>query len=236
MLIALASALAIAGAAAPDEQRASMSVCACTVSKLCNATKGAGAAACAGCLADHKQALEVCAKEHKSLAGWCAAAPLPPGPPLNCTQLPGPAPPPPPCGPDPRAWPCVHPGPTPDCPHGPTGPCREPAQPKPASGYESSNLFWPGEQDAEGMSYACTYCPMVQLVNRTRIVALGGCGKNIPGCGPDSGCNGIHLKSGRSRVGGMLRSDTAPNCTAGCMKFSTDVRAAGLSLPTLSQV
>ena len=68
MLAALASALAMAGAA-PGEQRASMSVCACTVSKLCNATKGAGAAACAGCLADHKQALEVCAKEHKSLGG-----------------------------------------------------------------------------------------------------------------------------------------------------------------------
>ncbi len=34
MLAALASALAMAGAA-PGEQRASMSACACTVSKLC---------------------------------------------------------------------------------------------------------------------------------------------------------------------------------------------------------
>jgi hypothetical protein len=71
------------------------------------------------------------------------------------------------------------------------------------------------------MSYACTYCPMLQLVNQTRIVALGGCGKNIPGCGPDSGCNGIHIST-KSRIGGMLREGTAPNCTAGCMKYSLD--------------
>jgi hypothetical protein len=71
------------------------------------------------------------------------------------------------------------------------------------------------------MSYACTYCPMLQMIHGFRIVALGGCGKNIPGCAPDSGCNGIHLSS-RDRVSGILRSGTAPNCTAGCMKYSDD--------------
>jgi hypothetical protein len=197
---------------------------ACTLDKLCNATKAEGHVACTACLAKNKAALEICVKEHKgNLSAWCDTPPAPPLPPGDCKPTPpGPRPPPPPpCGPDPKAWPCVKPGPTPDCPHGPTGPCNEPAVPKIASGYESSNLFWPGEQDAEGMSYACTYCPMVQLVNQTRIVALGGCGKNIPGCAPDSGCNGIHVSS-RSRSGGMLREGTAPNCTAGCMKYSLD--------------
>ena len=53
-----------------------------------------------------------------------------------------------------------HPPPhvTPDCPHGPTMPCREPAQPRLESGLASSNLFWPGEQDANGTVFSCTYC------------------------------------------------------------------------------
>lgn len=217
-----------------------LSACACEAIKLCNATKAAGGATvCPACLAKNKVALGICAKEHKNLAGWCSAPPAPPWPPdgpaPNCTAVPSPpgphpSPPPSPCGPDPHAWPCVKPGPTPDCPHGPTGPCRQPAAPKIASGYESSNLFWPGEQDAEGMSYACTYCPMLQLVgNQTRIVALGGCGKNIPGCGPDSGCNGIHVST-ESRIGGILREGTPPNCTAACMKYSLDRSARCLRL------
>ena len=87
---------------------------------------------------------------------------------------------------------------TSDCPNGPDHPCKEPAAPKIASGYDSHNLFWPGEQDAEGRVYTCTYCPMLTLVNATRLVALGGC--TPAGC---PGCNGIHVSDEASlQLGG----------------------------------
>ena len=84
--------------------------------------------------------------------------------------------------------------------------------PRPAPSYASSNVFWPGEQDAGGTVYTCTYCPMVTLVNETRLIAIGGCTPS--GC---SGCNGIHLSSpdaGRAGAGSA--------CSAGCIKHSDD--------------
>ena len=76
------------------------------------------------------------------------------------------------------------------------------------SGYETSNLFWPGEQDAQGRVYTCTYHPMVILVNETRLLAMGGC--TPAGC---SGvCNGLHINLDR----------VSASCTMGCLKYSDD--------------
>ena len=77
------------------------------------------------------------------------------------------------------------------------------------SGYETSNLFWPGEQDAQGRVYTCTYCPMVTLVNETRLLAVGRCAPS--GC---PGCNGIHLNADRFR--------SSASCAVGCIKHSDD--------------
>ena len=100
---------------------------------------------------------------------------------------------------------------TPDCPRGPTHPCREPAAPVLASGFAASNLFWPGETDARNVTYACTYRPMVTLVNATRLLAIGAC---VPAeCEERTGfCNGLHL------LGASAKGD----CWAGCMKHSDD--------------
>jgi len=81
------------------------------------------------------------------------------------------------------------PPPTPDCPHGTDHPCKEPANPSATTpGFTSSNLFWPGEVDSEGMVFECTYCPSVVMINSTTLVALGGC--NAAGC---NNCNGLHM-------------------------------------------
>lgn len=98
---------------------------------------------------------------------------------------------------------------TPDCPRGPTRPCREPAAPVLASGFAASNLFSPGETDARNVTYACTYRPMVTLVNATRLLAIGAC---VPAaCEERKGfCNGLHL----------LGASTKGDCWAGCMKHS----------------
>ena len=57
-----------------------------------------------------------------------------------------------------------------------------------ASGFAASNLCWPGETDARNVTYACTYRPMVTLVNATRLLAIGAC----VGCG----CLEIHTIRG----------------------------------------
>ena len=165
--------------------------------QLCNATAGAGAA-CVQCELKHQASLSAagCGTDRTDPTGrlyrFCHDAPGPAPPPR-----PHPPPPPPPPG-------------TADCPNGPDHPCREPATPQLSSGFASSNLFWPGEQDASGRVYTCTYCPMVTLSNQTRLVAVGGC---IPsGC---PGCNGIHISSLDA-----ARYNTSALCGMTCVKTS----------------
>lgn len=62
-----------------------------------------------------------------------------------------------------------------------------------------------GETDANGTTYTCVYCPMVTLVNSTRLVALGTCTPS--GC---PGCNGIHLRQGIA----VLPRFSRPCCSA----------------------
>ena len=175
------------------------------MTKYCNNTRKG--AACVACEHAHKAALDAAGcigwgQPTSKLSRFCAPQPAPP-----------PAPP--------------SPG-TPDCPNGPAKPCREPATPVIAAGYASSNLFWPGESDAEGNVYTCTYCPMVTLVNGTRLVAVGGCTPS--GC---PGCNGIHVsddaKAGWQGRQGWQGSDgsegsvgAGTTCTRGCIKHSDD--------------
>jgi hypothetical protein len=172
--------------------------------KLCNATAGKGAP-CLACEQRNKVALEKAGctgGPGSKLSRFCGGAPSP-------SPRPGPSPTIPP-----------H---TADCPNGPAQPCKEPAKPKIASGYETSNLFWPGEQDAEGQVYTCTYCPMITLFNNTRLVALGGCTPS--GC---PGCNGIHVSDEVLRspavTGGQHepRDRTGSACGAACIKTSDD--------------
>ena len=169
----------------------------------CNSTAGKGAP-CVECEAKNKAALAKAgcvAGAGSKLSRFCGGAPSPPSP-----HGPPPAPP--------------H---TADCPNGPSQPCKEPAVPKIASGFESANLFWPGEQDAEGRVYTCTYCPMITLVNKTRLVALGGCTPS--GC---PGCNGIHVSEIESRRDNDIESEqrdhtgAASACGAACIKTSDD--------------
>ena len=83
------------------------------------------------------------------------------------------------------------PPPTHDCPHGPQRPCTEPAPPRQNDlGWLATNLFWPGEQDANGTVFACTYGPLVAYAEQHRkLVALGGC--TPAGC---PGCDGLHRR------------------------------------------
>ena len=170
--------------------------------KLCNSTAGKGAP-CLACEQRNKAALAKAGcigGPGSKLSRFCGGAPSPPGPPSP-------------------------PAPTPhtaDCPNGPAQPCREPTTPKIASGYDTSNLFWPGEQDAEGRVYTCTYCPMITLFNNTRLVALGGCTPS--GC---PGCNGIHVSEVvlRAAVAGTNQDPadrTKSACGAACIKTSDD--------------
>ena len=166
--------------------------------KYCNATAGKGAP-CLACEKAHSDLAKICGSGKGSkFDRFCE----PPGPPPK----PGPPGPPPPPPPD-----------TPDCPNGPDHACKEPATPRIAAGYPSSNLFWPGESDAEGRVYTCTYCPMVTLYNNTRLVALGGC--TPVGCG---GCNGIHVSDGLLRSGTGSGTDSGSSCGAACIKTSDD--------------
>ena len=163
--------------------------------RLCNATVGQGAP-CLACEQRNKAALATAGctgGAGSKLSRFCGGAPSPPSPPR-----PPPAPP--------------H---TADCPRGPAEPCKEPAQPRIESGYESYNLFWPGEQDAEGRVYTCTYCPMITLFNNSRLVALGGCTPS--GC---PGCNGIHVSDDALRAPAVPRDHMGAACGAACIKTS----------------
>eukprot|EP01051_Picozoa_sp_SAG22_P002215 SAG22_NODE_98_length_20720_cov_17.226662_2_plen_1113_part_00 len=61
-----------------------------------------------------------------------------------------------------------------------------PPEPKIASGLRTTNLFWPGDSDADGTVFACTYIPTLVLANETTLIAHGACSTR-PEC-----CNGLH--------------------------------------------
>jgi hypothetical protein len=62
----------------------------------------------------------------------------------------------------------------------------KPPQPHIAAGYETYNIFWPYDSDANGTVYACTYLPTLVLANHTRLIAHGSCGVK------DESCGGFH--------------------------------------------
>jgi hypothetical protein len=74
-------------------------------------------------------------------------------------------------------------------PSPPIGPRPAPPQPHIAAGFASSNIFWPGDVDANGTVYQCVYLPTLVLANHTRLIAHGSCGTQ-----PHS-CNGLHIQS-----------------------------------------
>ena len=87
----------------------------------------------------------------------------------------------------------------------------EPAKPHIQSGWNTMNLFWPGETDAvSNVTYACTYTGYVVMAE-TRLVAFGACNEN-----PKS-CNGYHALPPST---GSFESELLPKST--CMKYSED--------------
>lgn len=73
------------------------------------------------------------------------------------------------------------------------GPKPEPPRPRIAAGFDTYNVFWPYDADANGTVYPCTYIPSLVLANHSRLIAFGSCATNA------KNCNGLHLKS-RSQV------------------------------------
>ena len=128
------------------------------------------------------------------------------------------------------------PPPTHDCPHGPEQPCTEPTPPQQNElGWQATNLFWPGEQDANGTVFSCVYGPLVAYAEKhQKLVALGGC--TPAGC---QGCNGLH----RRRLEGsserrathcpLANSSSETRPRHGCLKTSTD---GGVSWSKISVV
>ena len=80
----------------------------------------------------------------------------------------------------------------------PPKPRPEPPAPKIAAGFRSSNIFWPGEQDAEGTVFACTYIPTLVFANHSRLIAHGSCSTE------PADCNGFHVDRDSARVGALV--------------------------------
>ena len=104
----------------------------------------------------------------------------------------------------------------------PPKPRPVPPAPKIAAGFRSSNIFWPGEQDAEGTVFACTYIPTLVFANHSRLIAHGSCSTE------PADCNGFHVDS-EARVGALtpLSAREGGNPIVRgmvCQKHSDDVR------------
>ena len=110
----------------------------------------------------------------------------------------------------------------------PVKPRPEPAQPKIAAGFESYNIFWPGETAEDGTVFACTYIPTLVHANHSRLIAHGSCGTS------PTDCNGFHLRA-QARAA-VLRGEALPPAPVGstaagnpiaegrvCQKHSDDV-------------
>ena len=107
----------------------------------------------------------------------------------------------------------------------PPKPRPEPPAPKIAAGFRSSNIFWPGEQDAEGTVFACTYIPTLVFANHSRLIAHGSCSTE------PADCNGFHVADSKARVGALVaplgaREGGNPIIRGMvCQKHSDDVRS-----------
>ena len=100
--------------------------------------------------------------------------------------------------------------------HAQVTPQPEPATPHIQAGWNTTNLFWPGETDAiSNVTYACTYTGYVVLAE-DRLVAFGGCSAN-----PKS-CNGYHVSSSLSSLPTLSSSSTSSLPKSTCMKYSDD--------------
>jgi hypothetical protein len=105
------------------------------------------------------------------------------------------------------------------------GPRPAPARPHIGAGYASSNIFWPGDTDANGTVYQCAYIPTLVLANHTRLIAHGSCGTEA------NSCNGLHVQQS-ARTGTLESPDERglPHGTPGnpiqegkiCQKHSDD--------------
>lgn len=98
-------------------------------------------------------------------------------------------------------------------------------------GWQATNLFWPGEQDANGTVFSCVYGPLVAYAEKhQKLVALGGC--TPAGC---QGCDGLHRRRRLELAGGSssVQAEKAAKCPIansssetrprhGCMKSSGD--------------
>ncbi len=88
-------------------------------------------------------------------------------------------------------------------------PAPEPAKPQIQAGWDTTNLFWPGEVDAvTNVTYACTYVGMVVQAG-DRVLAFGGCSID------PAACNGYHT------VGPRVKAETNVNKST-CIKHSDD--------------
>ena len=110
----------------------------------------------------------------------------------------------------------------------PVGPHPAPARPHIAAGFPTSNIFWPGDTDANGTVYQCAYIPTLVLANHSRLIAHGSCGTEA------NSCNGLHIQQTRAaaaaatlaggRVGGLPRGTPGNPIQEGkiCQKHSDD--------------
>jgi hypothetical protein len=102
------------------------------------------------------------------------------------------------------------PSPLPPSPPPPAFPPKpEPAQPKIAAGFESSNIFWPGETGEDGTVFACTYIPTLVYANHSRLIAHGSCGTSA------TDCNGFHLRAQARAAAFLQRTGSASSALLG---------------------
>ena len=107
-------------------------------------------------------------------------------------------------------------------------PQPEPAKPHIQTGWNTTNLFWPGETDAiSNVTYACTYTGYVVMAG-SRLVAWGGCNPNPQSCNgyhalPPSSKNNhsAHYHNDNSTSSKALRTRTSLPASV-CMKYSED--------------
>ena len=91
-------------------------------------------------------------------------------------------------------------------------PTGVPPRPYIQAGFDTFNIFWPFDSDANGTVYPCTYIPTLVLANHSRLIAHGSCALK------KSDCNGLHLMSrSRGHLGGNPNSENLL-----CQKHSDD--------------
>ena len=97
----------------------------------------------------------------------------------------------------------------------------EPPQPHIDAGFDTYNIFWPNDTDANGTAYPCAYLPTLVLANNTRLIAHTNCVHEDHA----ADCNGFHAprpaSGGDNRLG--LGAGANPNAEGLiCQKHSDD--------------